>query len=182
MRQHADPEKESVTDPFLTPPEAFEKDQLDLYQRAQPQHGRSFFVPKSTIPILPRAYQPRRCRGTAQAPDQASSPTNSSLESMQLAAETSSHRRFDGSVGCDLASPDVHCHSPRNICGVGPYLVVTSTVDARGDPVKRREKRPRPLIRSYSRRADRRRRANQAPGVRATPRMWACAGENRRGA
>jgi hypothetical protein len=33
VRQHADPEKESVTDPFLTPPEAFEKDQLDLYQR-----------------------------------------------------------------------------------------------------------------------------------------------------
>lgn len=32
MRQHADPTKESVTDPFLTPPEAFEKDQLDLYQ------------------------------------------------------------------------------------------------------------------------------------------------------
>lgn len=33
MREHADPIKESVTDPFLTPPEAFEKDQLDLYQR-----------------------------------------------------------------------------------------------------------------------------------------------------
>ncbi|BBX51413.1 hypothetical protein MPOR_24390 [Mycolicibacterium poriferae] len=30
--QHTDPEKESVTDPFLTPPEAFEKDQLELYQ------------------------------------------------------------------------------------------------------------------------------------------------------
>ena len=178
MRQHADPEKESVTDPFLTPPEAFEKDQLDLYQRAQPQHGRSFFVPISTIPILPRAYQPRRCRCTARAPDQASSHTSSSLESMQIAAETSSHRRFDGSVGCDLVSPDVYFHRPKNICGVGPYLVATSTVDARGDPVKS----PRSLIRSYSRRADRRRRANQAPGVRATPRMWACAGENRRGA
>lgn len=32
--KHTDPHKESVTDPFLTPPEAFEKDQPDLYQPA----------------------------------------------------------------------------------------------------------------------------------------------------
>jgi hypothetical protein len=33
VRRHTDLEKESVTDPFLTPPEAFEKDYLELYQR-----------------------------------------------------------------------------------------------------------------------------------------------------
>ncbi|VBA45209.1 hypothetical protein LAUMK13_05383 [Mycobacterium innocens] len=33
MRQHTDLKKESLTDPFLTPPEAFVKDHPDLYQR-----------------------------------------------------------------------------------------------------------------------------------------------------
>lgn len=34
MREHADPRKESLTDPFLTPPEVFVKDYPDLYQLA----------------------------------------------------------------------------------------------------------------------------------------------------
>ncbi len=33
VHQHTDPERNPFTDPFLTPPEAYEKDQLDLYQR-----------------------------------------------------------------------------------------------------------------------------------------------------
>ena len=37
MRQTHGPRKESLTDPFLTPPEAFVKDQLDLYQPSRQQ-------------------------------------------------------------------------------------------------------------------------------------------------
>ncbi len=49
MREHADPRKESLTDPFLTPPEVFVKDYPDLYQPPGLIRRSSFASPASSL-------------------------------------------------------------------------------------------------------------------------------------